>query len=102
MVLSLLWVMTLTAPLIALMLSAGCTASPRPVTEVGFVTTAPDPTGAPIPPHVAAQYWKRERSREIKLGPAGIVSIIERAGPPLKGAVGDDDPFARVTAAASP
>ena len=41
MVLSLLWVMTLTAPLIALMLSAGCTALPRPVTEVGFVTTAP-------------------------------------------------------------
>ena len=47
MVLSLLWVVTLTAPLIALMLSAGCTALPRPVSEVGFVTTAPDPTGCP-------------------------------------------------------
>ena len=82
MVLSLLWVVTLTAPLIALMLSAGCTALPRPVSEVGFVTTSPNATAAEVPPDVARQYWKRDQSREIKLGPAGIVSIIERAGPP--------------------
>ena len=82
MVLSLLWVVTLTAPLIALMLSAGCTALPRPVSEVSFVTTAPNATAALVPPEAAGQYWKRDQSREIKLGRTGIVSIIERAGPP--------------------
>ncbi len=82
MVLSLLWFVTLTAPLIALMLSAGCTALPRAVSETGFVATAPNATAAAVPPDVAGQYWKRDQSREIKFGPAGIVSIIERAGPP--------------------
>ncbi len=81
MVLSLLWVVTLTAPLIALMLSAGCTVLPGPVSEVGFVTTAPNATAALVPPDAAGQYWKRVQSREIKLVPTGIVSIIERAGP---------------------
>ena len=58
MVLSLLWVVTLTAPLIALMLSDGCTALPRPVSEVGCVTTAPNATSAPVPPEVAEPYWR--------------------------------------------
>ena len=35
-----------------------------------------------VPPDVAGQFWKREHSREIKFGRSGIVSIIERAGPP--------------------
>jgi hypothetical protein len=82
MVLSLLWVVTLTAPLIALVLSAGCTALPRPVSEVGFVANAPNAAAALVPPEVAGQYWKRNQSHEIKLVPAGIVSIIERTGPP--------------------
>jgi hypothetical protein len=66
MVLSFLWVVTLTAPLIALMLSAGSAALPKPVSETGFVTTAPNATDAAVPPDVARQYWKRDRSREIK------------------------------------
>lgn len=82
MVLSLLWFVTLTAPLIALMLSAGCTTLPRAVSETGFVATTPSATPAVVPPDVAAQYWKRDQSREIKYGPAGIVSIINRDGPP--------------------
>ena len=82
MVLSFLWIVTLTAPLIALMLSAGCAALPKPVSETRFVTTAPNATATEVPPDVAGQYWKRDQSREIKFGPAGIVSIIERAGPP--------------------
>ena len=45
MVLSLLWIVTLTAPLIALMLSAGCTALPKPVSETRFVTTASECDG---------------------------------------------------------
>ena len=82
MVLSFLWIVTLTAPLIALMLSAGCAALPKPVSETRLVTTAPNATSTAVPPDVAGQYWKRDQSREIKFGPAGIVSIIERAGPP--------------------
>ena len=82
MVLSFFWVATLTAPLIALMLSAGCSVLPRPVSEARFVTTSPNATAGELPADVSGQYWKREQSREIKLGPAGIVSIIERAGPP--------------------
>jgi hypothetical protein len=82
MVLSFLWVVTLTAPLIALMLSAGCSAVPRPVSEVRYVATGPNATAAQVSSDVAGRYWKREQSREIKLGPAGIVSIIDRAGPP--------------------
>ena len=82
MVLSLLWVVTLTAPLVALLLSTGC-AGPVPgaVSEVSFIATAPKATEL-VPRDTAGQYWKRGQSREIKLGPAGIVSIIERAGPP--------------------
>ena len=81
MVLSLFWVVTLTAPLIALMLSAGCSALPRPVSEARFVATTPNATAAELPADGSGQYWKREQSREIKLGPAWIVQIIERAGP---------------------
>jgi hypothetical protein len=81
MVLSLLWVVTLTAPLIALMLSAGCSALPRPISEARFVTTSPNTPAGELPADVSGQYWKREQSREIKVGPAWIVQIIERAGP---------------------
>ena len=70
------------AALVALMLSAGCAGLPRPVSETSLVTTAPNATATGVPPDVAGQYWKRDQSREIKFGPAGIVSIIERAGPP--------------------
>ena len=82
MVLYLFWFVTLTAPLIALMLSAGCTPLPRVASETGFVATAHDATAATVAPEVAGEFWKRDHSREIKFGPAGIVSIIERAGPP--------------------
>ena len=81
MVLSLFWVATLIAPLIALMLSSGCSALPRPVSEARFVATSPNATAAELPADLSGQYWKREQSREIKLGPAWIVEIIERAGP---------------------
>ena len=74
-------VVTLTVPLIALMLSAGCSALPRPVSELRFVATTPNATAAELPADGSGQYWKREQSREIKLGPAWIVQIIERAGP---------------------
>ena len=60
MVLYLFWIVTLTAPLIALMLTAGCTPLPRPVSETGFVATANDATAAAVPPDVAGQFWKRE------------------------------------------
>jgi hypothetical protein len=82
MLLSLFWVATLTAPLIALMLTTGCSAVPRPVSEVGFKTTTPNATAVDVPPDVSGSYWKRQESREIKLGAPWIVSIIERAGPP--------------------
>ena len=78
--LSLLWVVTLMAPLVALMLSAGCSALPRSVSEAHFVSTSPNATAAERSAVLSGQYWKREQSREIKLGPAGIVSIIERDG----------------------
>ena len=83
MVLSLLWIVTLTAPLIALMLSAGCAALPRPVSETELCHDRAECDGYRTF-HLTSpgQYWKRDQSREIKLGPAGIVSIIERAGPP--------------------
>ena len=81
MVLYLLWIVTLTAPLIALTLTAGCTPLPRTASETGFVATANDATAAAVPPDVAGEFWKREHSREIKFGRGGIVSIIERAGP---------------------
>ena len=55
---------------------------PRTASETGFVATANDATAAAVPPDVAGQFWKREHSREIKFGRGGIVSIIERAGPP--------------------
>ena len=82
MVLYLLWIVTLTAPLIALTLTAGCAPLPRTASETGFVATANDATAAAVPPDVAGEFWKREHSREIKFGRGGIVSIIERAGPP--------------------
>ena len=48
MVLSLLWSCNSSAPLIALMLSAGCTVLPGPVSEAGFVaTTARERNGCP-------------------------------------------------------
>jgi hypothetical protein len=82
MVLYLLWILTLTAPLIALTLTAGCTPLPRMASGTGFVATASDAEAAAVPPDVAGQFWKRERSREIKFERGGIVSIIERSGPP--------------------
>jgi hypothetical protein len=89
MVLYLLWIVTLTAPLIALTLTAGCTPLPRTASETGFVATANDAADAAVPPgvagelpDVAGQFWRREHSREISFGRGGIVSIIERTGPP--------------------
>jgi hypothetical protein len=82
MVLYILWIVTLTAPLIALTLTAGCTPLPRPASETGFVATANDATAAAVPPGVAAGFWTSEHSREIQFGRGGIVSFIERAGPP--------------------
>jgi hypothetical protein len=85
MVLYLLWIITLTAPLIALTLTAGCTPLPRPALETGFVATADDAAAAAVPSNVAGHFWKREHSREISFGRGGIVSIIERSGPPDEG-----------------
>jgi hypothetical protein len=82
MVLYLFWIVTLTAPLIALTLTAGCTPLPRTASEKGFVATAYDATAAAVPPDVAREFWTREHSREIKFGRGGIVSIIEKTGPP--------------------
>jgi hypothetical protein len=80
MVLYLLWILTLTAPLIALALTAGCAPIPMMASETGFVATASDATVATVPPEVAGEFWQREHSREIKFGRGGIVSIIESAG----------------------
>jgi hypothetical protein len=82
MVLYLLWIVTLTAPLIALTLATGCTPLPRTASGTGFVATANDATAAAVPPGVAGEFWTREHSREIQFGRGGIVSVIERAGPP--------------------
>jgi hypothetical protein len=82
MVLYLLWIVTLTAPLIALSLTVGCAPIPRTASETGFVATAHDTAAAAVTPQVAEEFWKREHSREIKLGRGGIVSIIDRTGPP--------------------
>ena len=74
MVLSFFWVVTLTAPLIALMLSAGCSALPRPVYEAPLGHDLAERDGCRGgPSRRLGPYWKRELSREIKLGPAGIV-----------------------------
>jgi hypothetical protein len=96
MVLYLLWIVTLTAPVIALTLTAGCTPLPRKASETRFVAAAHDTTAndatannatannaaaAAVPTDAAGDFWKREQSREIKFGRGGIVSIIERAGP---------------------
>jgi hypothetical protein len=81
MVLYLLWLLTLSAPLIALALTAGCTPLQRTVSETRFVATASDATDAAAPGEAAGQSWKREHSREIKFWRGGIVSIIEREGP---------------------
>jgi hypothetical protein len=82
MVLYFLWLLTLSAPLIALGLTAGCTPLQRTVSETRFVaTTASDPAAAAEPQDAAGQPWKREHSREIKVWRGGIVSIIEREGP---------------------
>ena len=81
MVLYLLWIVILTAPLIALTLTAGCAPLPRTASETRFVATANDATAAAVPPEVAGEFWKREHSREIKFGRGGIVSIIESVGP---------------------
>jgi hypothetical protein len=82
MVLYLLWLLILSAPLIALTLTAGCTPLQRTVSETRFVaTTASDATAAAEPQEAAGQFGKREHSREIKIWRGGIVSIIEREGP---------------------
>jgi hypothetical protein len=81
MVLYLFWIVTLTAPLIALALSAGCAPLPRKASETRFVADANDATAAALPHEVAGEFWKREHSREIKFERGGIVSIIESAGP---------------------
>jgi hypothetical protein len=81
MVLYLLWLLILSAPLIALTLTAGCTPLQRTVSETRFVATASDATAAAEPEEAAGKFWKREHSREIKIWRGGIVSIIEREGP---------------------
>jgi hypothetical protein len=80
-VLNLLSILTLTAPLFALTLTAGCAPIPRTASETSFVATTSDATVATVPPEVAGEFWQREHSREIKFGRGGIVSIIESAGP---------------------
>jgi hypothetical protein len=82
MVLCLVWILILTAPLIALMATAGCAPLPRVASETGLVATRHDATPAAVPPEVAGEFWKRERSREIRLGRGGIVWILESSGPP--------------------
>jgi hypothetical protein len=81
MLLYLLWFVTLTAPLIALTLTSGCTPLPKMTPEKGFVATTHDAPAAVVPPDVAGEFWKREPSREIQFGRGGIVSITERTGP---------------------
>jgi hypothetical protein len=80
-VLYLFWFVTLTAPLIALTLTAGCAPLPRTPSESGLVATTYGATAAAVPPDVDGDFWTREHSREIKFGRGGIVSIIDRAGP---------------------
>ena len=82
MVLYLFWIVTLTAPLLALALSTGCTPLPRAAFETRFVATGNDETASAAPPKVAGELGKREHSREIRFGRGGIVWIIERTGPP--------------------
>ena len=82
MVLYLLWIVTLTAPLIALTLAAGCAPLPRRALKRASSRTRNDAADAAVASSVAGEFWKRENSREIKLGRGGIVSIIERTGPP--------------------
>src|SRR5271163_3373473 len=55
MVLYLLWILTLTAPLIALTLTAGCAPLPRTASETSFVTTANDAAAVAVPPEVAGE-----------------------------------------------
>jgi hypothetical protein len=81
MLLYLLWFVTLTAPLVALTLTAGCTPLPKMTSEKGFVATTHDATAAVVPSDVSGELWKREPSREIQFGRGGIVSITERTGP---------------------
>jgi hypothetical protein len=81
MVLYLVWIMILTAPLIALTLTAGCAPLPRTASETSFTTTANDAAAVAVPPEVAGEFWKREISREIKFVRGGIVSVIESVGP---------------------
>jgi hypothetical protein len=81
MVLFLLWIMVLTAPLAALTLTARWAPLRRTTSGTGCVATANDATAATVPPEVAGAFWRREHSREFKLG-RGIVSVIQSAGPP--------------------
>ena len=82
MVLYFLWLVVLSAPLIALTLTAGCTPLQRTVSETRFVaTTASDATPAAEPQEAAGQFRKRGHSREIKFVRGGIVTIIEREVP---------------------
>ena len=75
--------LTVMAPVIvALATLSGCAAFPGRVSEASFVTPVTDRGGAVVLSDVAGQYWKREPSQEIKLGPTGVVSIIARNGPP--------------------
>ncbi len=68
MVLYILWVVTLTAPVIALTLTAGCTPLRRTASETSFIATANEATAATVPPDVAGEFWKREHSREVNEG----------------------------------
>jgi hypothetical protein len=81
MVLYLLWIMVLTAPMVALTLAARGVPLRRTTSGTGCVATANDATAATAPPGVAGAFWQREHSREFKLG-RGVVSITQSAGPP--------------------
>ena len=105
MVLYLFWIFTLTAPLLALAITTGCTPLRRATFETRFVATGNDERASAVPPGVAGEVRKREPSREIKFGRGGIVWIIERTGPTdeeLAGKKGHDDPFAVAGSGASP
>jgi hypothetical protein len=74
MVLSLFWIAVLTAPLIALTLTARSAPFRRTTRGTGCVATANDATAATVPPEVAGALRRREHSREFPLG-RRIVSI---------------------------
>jgi hypothetical protein len=82
MVLYLLWIVVLTAPLVALTLTARGAPLRRATSGTGCVAAANDPMAATVLPEVAAgAFRRREHSREFRWG-RGIVSITQGAGPP--------------------